>query len=327
MSERDRNVKQIPAALDLGRPDVPDVVVPRAVLPFFLPRRSVRGRLVRLGPLAEALLARHRYPHAVAALAGQALALVAALAGERKFRGSLSLQAKGDGVIPILLADCTEQGELRTYARTDEKRLAALLAEAPEPTAAALLGRGHLAFTIDQGGASTRHQGIVAIEGETLEEMARAYFQGSVQLPGLVRLAAEHGSHGWRAGALVLERIAGAPDAADLTPLTANDAEEDWRTAAALAGTVRDAELLDDTLAPEQLLYRLFHTEGVATDRPRALAYGCRCTRARLASILDSFPPADLDAMAKDGAIAMVCEFCNHEFRFPRTDFAGRPAD
>lgn len=327
MTERDRNAQQIPAALDLGRPDVPDVVVPRAVLPFFLPRRSVRGRLVRLGPLAEAILARHRYPPAVATLAAQALALVAALAGERKFRGSLSLQAKGDGAVPILLADCTERGELRTYARTDEKRLRALLRETPEPTAAALLGRGHLAFTIDQGGASARHQGIVAIEGETLEEMAGAYFQGSVQLAGLVRLAAGHGPHGWRAGALLLERIAGAPDAEDLAPLGAIDAEEGWRTAAALAGTLHDVELLDDALAPEQLLYRLFHTEGVAADRPRALAYGCRCTRARLAGILDSFPPADLDAMVKNGAIAMVCEFCNHEFRFSRADFAGRPAD
>src|ERR1700742_1579815 len=97
-----------PAFLDSGRPPVPDLVVPRGVLPFFLPQRPVRGRLVRLGALADALLTRHQNHPAVTALAGQALALTAALATALKFRGSFSLQIKGDGPVSLLLADCTE---------------------------------------------------------------------------------------------------------------------------------------------------------------------------------------------------------------------------
>ena len=93
-----------------------------------------------------------------------------------------------------------------------------------------------------------------------------------------------------------------------------------------LAGTITDAELLDDDLPPERLLYRLFHTEGVAADRPRALSYGCRCSRARLAGILEGFPPDDLDHMAVDGDIVMTCEFCNFDFRFPRDDVHGAAA-
>ena len=81
--------------------------------------------------------------------------------------------------------------------------------------------------------------------------------------------------------------------------------------------TLTDAELLDDALPPERLLYRLFHSEGVATDRARALSYGCRCSRARLVGILEGFPPDDLDHMAVDGDIVMTCEFCNYDFRFP----------
>ena len=42
-----------PAFLDVARPDVPDIVVPRGILPFHLPGRPVRGRLVRLGRLTE----------------------------------------------------------------------------------------------------------------------------------------------------------------------------------------------------------------------------------------------------------------------------------
>ena len=46
--------------------------------------------------------------------------------------------------------------------------LAALLNDDPTPSAQALLGGGYLAFTVDQGGEQNRHQGIVAIEGDTL---------------------------------------------------------------------------------------------------------------------------------------------------------------
>ena len=122
-----------PAFLDSNRPDVPDIVVPRGVLPFHLPGRPVRGRLIRLGPLADALLTRHENHPAVTALSGQALALAAALSSALKFRGSFSLQAKGDGPVPMLLADCTEAGALRGYARANAERLATLLAVEPEP--------------------------------------------------------------------------------------------------------------------------------------------------------------------------------------------------
>ncbi len=313
---------EMPAFLDRLRPDVPDIVVPRAVLPFFLPRHPVRGRLVRLGPLAEALLGRHCHHPVVATLAGQALALVAGLASALRFRGSFSLQVKGDGPVSLLHADCTDVGALRFYARTRSERLAALLASLAEPSAAALLGRGYIAFTVDQGAERERHQGIVALGGESLEEMALAYFRESVQLAGLVRLAAAPGPSGWRASALILERV---PAAGGTRPRPDHeDATEAWRTVAALAGTLSDAELLDDGLAPERLLYRLFHSEGIAAEPPRSLAYGCRCTRARLSGILEGFPIDDLDHMAIDGAIIMTCEFCNLDFRFSRADIGGR---
>jgi molecular chaperone Hsp33 len=122
----------------------------------------------------------------------------------------------------------------------------------------------------------------------------------------------------------VRERLARA---GGIDPSLDDDAqEESWRTATILAATLTDAELLDDALPPERLLYRLFHSEGVATDRARALSYGCRCSRARLVGILEGFPSEDLDHMAVDGNIVMTCEFCNYDFRFPRQDVRGRDA-
>ncbi len=312
---------QTPAFLDPGRPPVPDIVMPRGVVPFYLPRRPVRGRLVRLGALADALLTRHDNHPAVTRLAGQALALSAALSTALKFRGSFSLQTKGDGPVSMLLADCTDTGALRGYARANADRLATLLERTPSPAADALLGGGYLAFTVDQGPDQNRHQGIVSIEGDNLAAMALHYFQTSEQLRCAVHLACEHTAAGWRAGALVLEKIAGA-GGIDPT-LDAEAQEESWRTATMLGATLTDSELLDDNLRAETLLYRLFHTEGVAVDRARALSYGCRCSRARLSGILESFSRDDLDHMAVDGDIVMTCEFCNVDFRFAREEVRG----
>lgn len=310
-----------PAFLNHDRPPVPDIVVPRGVQPFHLARQPVRGRLIRLGPLADALLTRHDNPAPVNALLGEALALTAGLAAALKFRGSFSLQAKGDGAVPMLLADCTDGGALRGYARPAADRLGALLAAEPAPPAAALLGKGYLAFTCDQGPDMERYQGIVAIEGETLAGMTDHYFRSSEQLRAEVRLACARTDAGWRAAALILEKVAGEGGIDPAMDAEAQD--EAWRTALALAGTLTEAELLDDHLPSDRLLHRLFHAEGLALGRARALSYGCRCSRARLANVLEGFPPEDLDHMAEEGGITMTCEFCNIDFRFDRAEVRG----
>ncbi len=313
-----------PAFLDKDRPPVPHIVVPRGVTPFFLPGRPVRGRLVRLGALADSLLTRHARPEPVTRLTGQALALVAGLASGLKFQGSFSLHAKGDGPVPMLLADCTDTGELRGYSRVEAERLDGLLRDGAKPAADALLGGGYLAFSVDQGSDRERHQGIVSIVGGSLAQMALHYFETSEQLRCFVHLACERTEFGWRAGALILERVAG--DGGIDASLDDEQQQESWRTAKILAGTLADGELLDDELPPDQLLYRLFHTEGVATDRSRALSYGCRCSRAKLSGLLETFPADDLDHMAVESDIVMTCEFCNYDFRFPRQAVRGKPA-
>jgi molecular chaperone Hsp33 len=312
-----------PAFLNHDRPPVPDLVVPRGVQPFHLHLQPVRGRLVRLGPLAEALLSRHAGQHdAVLTLMGEAMALTAALATALKYRGSFSLQAKGDGPVPMLLADCTESGALRGYARADAGKLAKMLKAEPAPPAGALLGTGYLAFTCDQGPDMERYQGIVSLDGVTLADMTGAYFRTSEQLQSQVHLACARTASGWRASALVLEKVAGQ---GGVDPQADEEAQEEaWRTARTLASTITQAEMLDDGLAGERLLHRLFHAEGLELDRPRALSYGCRCSRARLAQVLEGFPPDDLDHMAENGAITMTCEFCNLDFRFEREEVTGQ---
>lgn len=309
-----------PAFLDRDRPDVPDLVVPGGVTPFYLAGRPVRGRLVRLGVLADTLLTRHDHPAPVTRLAGKALALVAALASALKFQGSFSLQMKGDGPVSMLVADCTNTGALRFYARTDDEALEALLAETPKPTDRELLGDGYMALTVDQGPEMDRHQGIVEIAGDDLSAMAMHYFASSEQHACWIMLACQMTDAGWRAGGLILERIAGEGGSHVVED---EAAEASWETATILAGTLSTKELLDDSLPTLQLLHRLFHEEDLHVSQPRALAFGCRCSRARLANVLETFPQDDLDHMCQDdGNIVMTCEFCNVDFRFARKNIA-----
>lgn len=309
----------IPDFLQHDRPPVPDIVLPRGIQPFHLADRPVRGRLVRLGPLADALLIRHQNHPGVTRLAGEALALAAGLAGALKFKGSFSLQAKGDGPVSMLLADCTEAGALRGYARANPEELDTMLSHDPTADAPALLGRGYLAFTCDQGPDMDRYQGIVAIEGMSLAAMADHYFRTSEQIRTHIRLACAETEQGWRAAAFIMEKVAGE---GGIDPeLDAEAQEEAWITAVALAATLSDAELLDDALPSHKLLHRLFHAEGLSVDRPRPLSYGCRCSRSRLSGVLSNFGADDLDHMAQeDGAITMTCEFCNLDFRFDRAE-------
>ena len=260
---------------------------------------------------------------------------MAGLASALKFRGSFSLQAKGDGPVTMMLADCTDSGALRFHVRKDPERLAALLDADPAPSARAMLGGGFMAFSVDQGPDSERHQGIVSIEGDTLGAMAGHYFETSEQhacaIPARlpqhrVRLARRRPGAGadrrrgrHRARHRARQRRAGpGHDRARRHRRGSLD-----QTPSPWPATLGEDELLDDALPTEQLLYRLFHEQGVAADLPRALAYGCRCSRARLAGILEGFPAEDLDHMQVGGDIVMTCEFCALDFRFPRETVQG----
>mgnify|MGYP004707011679 CR=1 FL=1 len=306
-----------PPFLDTNRPDVPNMVVSGGVTPFYLERSPVRGRLVRLGPLADAILSRHDNPDGVSQLGGEALALVAAMVSALKFKGAFSLQIKGDGPVSMLVADATDSGDLRFFARLREDADRDALPE----TAKGLLGDGYMAFTIDQGPDMDRHQGIVDLTGTTLADMAVNYFQTSEQHDCWIRLFCAKSADGWKAGALVLERIA-----AEGGIETSEQDEDAWETACTLAATVTEQEILDPDLSNERLIQRLFGTLDVRVGTPRALAYGCRCNRARLASVLETFPEDDLDHMVENGAITMNCEFCNVGFRFTRGELGERTA-
>ena len=290
------------------------------VQPFQIERGGTRGRLVRLGPLIDTVLGQHAYPAPVASLLAEMLSLAVALSSALKYDGVFTLQTKGDGPVRLMVADVTSRGEVRGYAQFDAERLAALTAAAGAGLSVPrLLGAGYLAFTVDQGSSTERYQGIVELTGATLVDCIHHYFRQSEQLDAGIKLAiAANG--GWRAGVLMLQRVpesGGArPAAEDGTEEAAESADDGWRRALALMGSATSAELTDGGLPANDLLYRLFHEDGVRVFTPVPLRAGCRCSRERVEEVLRALPRGEVEHLKIDGRIEVTCEFCNRQYHF-----------
>jgi molecular chaperone Hsp33 len=301
------------------------------ILPFEVASLDLRGRVVRLGPALDDILTRHDYPPPISKLLGEAIVLTVLLGSSLKFEGRFILQTKTDGPVRLLVVDYRSPGSVRACAQFAP----ALVADGAPKSAGELLGRGHLAMTIDQGPEMSRYQGLVALNGGNLEDAAHEYFMRSEQIPTRVRLAvAEELSagvggprHRWRAGGMLLqflpkkaERMRGP----DLDPGDApagtvrHDVPEDdaWVEGRSLIATVEDIELIDPLLSSERLLYRLFHEHGVRVFRSAEVEAKCSCSRDSVTNMLKSFSQQDRDEMVQDGVIAVTCEFCNSKYVF-----------
>lgn len=303
------------------------------VVPFQVEGLDVRGRAVQVGPLLNAILDRHEYPPVVARLLAEAVVLTALIGTSLKFSGKLTVQTKSDGPVDLLVADFTAPENMRAYARFDEERLAQATAEgktSPEQ----LLGAGILAFTIDQGVGMQPYQGIVPLDGSTLEEIAGVYFRQSEQLPTRVRLGVaelfdrdEEGKprHGWRAGGLIAQFLPQAPERLRQRDLHGGDGDENnvdyavddaWNEAVALIDTVDTDELTDPQVPAEKLLYRLFHEQGVRVYDPQLILDRCNCSREKIKGVLSGFSADEIRDSQEDGVISVTCEFCSTTYRY-----------
>ena len=310
------------------------------ILPFAVKALDLRGRIVRLGPAVDTILSSHDYPTPVAKLLGEALVLGVMLGSSLKFEGRFILQTQSDGPVRMLVVDFTSPGNVRACARFDAERVAAAIATgAASP--GQLLGRGHLAMTIDQGPEMSRYQGLVPLDGGDLEHAAHEYFTRSEQIPTRVRLAVAEefraGANGaqrhWRAGGISLQFLPASPERARQADLDPGDAppgtashvvpeDEAWVEGRALIDTVDDLELLDPDLSSERLAYRLFHQRGVRVFRAAPVNAQCSCSRDNVENMLKSFPQEDRDDMVENGRITVTCEFCSSTYVFAPDEVA-----
>lgn len=301
-----------------------------AVVPFEVEGLDARGRSVQLGAVVDTILARHQYPEPVARLLAEVMVLTALLGTSLKFDGKFILQTSTDGPVNLLVADFQTPSGLRAYARFDDEKLEQAMKDgkvAPEQ----LLGKGTLALTIDQGAHMQRYQGIVALDGSNLEEIARNYFDQSEQIPTDVRLAVatlvDRNSEGqpkqsWRAGGVLVQHLPKASlDIDEKKPEKSKVTDNNWTEVKALTQTIESAELTDPQVGTERLLYRLFHEHGVRVFQPTPIVDHCSCSREKVENVLKNFSAEELDSSIENGEITVKCEFCSTIYRFNPEEF------
>lgn len=279
-------------------------------LTFQIEGLAIRGRLVRLGPALARVLGPHNYPRPVAEIMAETVTLAATLGSALKYDGIFGLQTQGDGPVSLMIADVTSGGAIRGYARFDDEKIKLLPVniDAPVPR---LLGAGHMAFSVDQGVHSERYQGISELDGPTLAECAHHYFRNSEQLESAIWLGADLGKNqsgvGAVAGALMIQRM--PQSGTDI-----EDEEDGWRRAVAILSSLRRDELLSNELSAEDLLYRLYHEDGVRIFEKRKLFYQCRCSEKKVINTIKSFPLEEITD--DDGNVHVTCEFCKQVYAF-----------
>lgn len=288
-------------------------------LGFTIPERHARGRLARIGPSLDAILANHNYPRVLETLLAEALALTALLGSLLKDpSGQMTLQAQTEnGIVDLLVCDYLG-GNLRGYIRHDADRLAEA---GPNPSLFSLFGKGYLAITFDQPENDQRYQGIVPLEGEGLAEAAQSFFSQSEQIPSIVRLAAKRDDHGWVAGGMLVQHLPEGEEGRERLHTRLDHPE--WPHVAILAGTVKDDELTDRDLPLSDLVWRLFNEEEeVRTLEPVALAKGCRCDPDYVRSVIARFPASErAEMVGDDGFIRVDCAFCATDFPIALEEF------
>jgi molecular chaperone Hsp33 len=290
------------------------------VLGFVLPARHVRGRLVRLGPVLNRVMAAHNYPPVVEKLVAEALVLAALLGTTLKDgEGQLTLQAQTEqGAVSLLVADY-KGGEVRGYAQFDEDRLAEL---GDTPSLYGLFGKGYLAITFDQAVSGERYQGIVPLEGASLGSAAEHYFAQSEQIPSLVHIAVKHmPGEGCVGGGMLVQHLPEGEVGRERLHVRTD--HPDWEHVAILGRTLTDDELTDQDLSLEDVAWRLFHEEDeIRVLSNHGIVKGCRCDPARIISVLGQFGQAERDEMADErGIIAVDCAFCSRIFDVALADF------
>lgn len=263
---------------------------------FLFEDADIRGESVRVDTALRAILDNHQYAPGVARLIGEFVAAAVLISSTLKFDGRLTLQARSRGQIPLLMAECNSDFEVRAIARGAHEATSEAFGE--------LIGEGQLAITVEPDDGQ-RYQGIVPLAGASLAECLDGYFEQSEQLHTRLWLSCD----GSTAAGLLLQQLPSkvVPDPALR--------EQQWQHVCTLAATVTASELLSLTSA--DLLYRLYHQDRVRLFDPRHLRFHCSCSRERSRGALESLGESEITSILDEqGSVTMDCEFCNQRYIF-----------
>lgn len=272
-----------------------------ALVPFVIEDAPVRGSLIRLDATSRTVLAQHAYPPPLARVLSELCAAAALLASTLKLDGSLIVQLSGDGPVRLLVVECRDALDLRATAQWDEARVAALPREASLAALSGGAAHAQLTLTLDQRNTGTLYQGVVTLDGASVEASIEHYLATSEQLQSRLWLMPE-GAH---VTGLLLQRM---PDASDADVPA-------WPRLVGDAGAAIARAAQAPTFAG--MLKTLFARDDVRMFEPRPVRFACRCSAGRVANALRIAGRDEIEAaLAERGIVEVICEFCNRRYTF-----------
>lgn len=277
-----------------------------AIMPFMIEKGLFRGAYIGTDKTIEEMLACHSYPKVVERVLSQMAVLALALSNTIKYEGVFSLQVRGNGPISSAFVTVTHDKQIRGYSVYEEDRLPSVGDLSNE----VLFGQGQLFFSVGQVGKEP-YQGVVMLTQKSLTETLKDYFEKSEQIKTELIVRQENA----QTRCLILQQM---PLKVDVSLEKQNDL---WETAVILLNSVKNEELFDNNLAPEKLLYRLFHANELVVFNKTVPSFFCPCHRSSMKRFLDKLTPAEREAFYQDGKIITECQFCNKQYTFTREDF------
>ncbi len=281
---------------------------------FIFEGSPVRGHWAHLDGAWTNLRAHRQYPPLVDELLGQAVAACVLLAATLKFRGTLTLQLQGDGIVNLLVAQCTDDNRMRAVARFDEQALAALATHGSPGEIFRQLtgGSGRITVTVESDEKSARYQGVVPLSGDSLAQSLEAYFATSEQLPTRVVLAAD-AAH---AAGILVQKL----------PEEEGQVSEAWQEAQWGMQRLTPPMLLGRTV--EANLSAIFPGHDVRVFRAADVSFECRCNPSRVAGVLRALGSEEIrEVLREQGSVTVTCEFCQRPYSFDSIDIEAVFAD
>lgn len=259
---------------------------------------DVRGELLGLEASIHKALERQPYPQLVKVKLAELMAGASLLSSMVKLKGRLSLQVQSDGPMKMLMAEVTNNTDLRAYVSKDPGTSWENVQAERWPHDARLV----ITLEPDQG---QRYQGIVSMHQGSLEQAIETYFQQSEQLPTRIWMARSE----TKLSALVLQQL----------PKSEQHDPDAWDRLVILADTLREDELLH--LSNERILHRLFHEESVRLYDPLSLRFHCSCSKPRIGLALIQLGKSELDEIIQEqGKVSIDCQFCGQHYAFDQGD-------
>ena len=276
--------------------------------PFYFEKLPVRGAVARIDEAASQALAHQKLPAGVADRAAELACATLILAHRMAFAGSIVIQIKGDGPVPLMLAEVNKDLELRVTASV---RAGATLngketlRELVNATGAGLCSL--LADRENRAEGEPLYQTAISLEGEDVASAVTGFMLHSNQIASRMLVA----SDGLKTGGILLEKL----------PVEGgrkgdwDDDPEAFERACLMLGTLKREELTG--LDTHEILRRLFYEEPVkvAPDiHPRAF---CHCSPKGFEDILRMLGAKEVrEILDAQGSVTLTCRYCGKSRTF-----------